>query len=165
MGSVKVNNTQGLGNKRRGVTNFIAWFTYKYAICIQFPKMDIKKKQVRNHTDAKDAFVVFIFQCILGRELFSDFSALSVFCNILLLSSLFSLLAKCLTLQQLTLQPAAYLSTALIKSAMHAFPLWPAGDPQTTCQGYQPVLCRNRWLQFCFIPSLLFPQANISGSS
>lgn len=33
MGNVKVNNTQGQGNKCRGVTNFIDCFTYKHAIC------------------------------------------------------------------------------------------------------------------------------------
>lgn len=32
MGSVKVNNTHGAGNKCRGVTNVTACFTYKHAV-------------------------------------------------------------------------------------------------------------------------------------
>lgn len=49
MGSVKVNNTQGHGNKCRGVTGCTGCSTDKHAICTHLPEM-LTKGQNRNHT-------------------------------------------------------------------------------------------------------------------
>lgn len=57
MGSVKVNNTQGHGNKCRGVTDCTGCSTDKHAICTHLPEM-LTKGQNRNHTKIHKATLV-----------------------------------------------------------------------------------------------------------